>query len=404
MGGNISHLFNPLLHQTSQDHQKSQDAVASATFYIEPSCESRLLDLIKRQGTFRIKTTPAGYEVQLGHRRFTVMDSSEFIELSLHHADTLTEESSGITAELASILLPEPDKPIKLQASNINDERRLFQSVKKFFSAHPIRAFSEDQRIRFEFLEQQQRELQLGVRAQASQTSQNQLPKVLNLMGGFLKADEFGYLVSSIYVESDSIGFLMALSKEEGEITIEFSQEHFRFLLRGHVISLDEFNELSRVRLISPLSFGAADLMLRITEYLYQDSPESSEQTENSSSSLSESVPETSPKNPRFFSQFLNHPALLEQPENIIHPNNTFHPRNMNNPQNSLNPRSHYHPQHPRFPLKLSLEAHRQEEEHLLLEALNHPHLRATFTLEPKDASQSHRFQILTSSQPSSEQ
>ncbi len=403
MSGNISNLFNQLLHESSQHNKKSQEAVASATFYIEPSCESRLLDLIKRQGTFRIKTTTAGYEVQLGNRRFTIIDSSEFIELSLHHADALTDESSEVTAELASILLPEPDKPLKLQASNINDERRLFQSVKKFFSAHPIRAFSEDQRIRFEFLEQQLRELQIRLPRGSSQTSQSQPPKMINLMGGFLKADEFGYFVSSIYVESDSIGFLMALSKEEGEITIESSGEHFRFLLRGHVISIEDFTELSKIRLLSPLSFGAAGLMLRITEYLYRDSPLSSQESENSSSVTSEPPPETSPQNPRFFSQFLNHPALLDRPENIIHPNNTFHPRNMNNPQNPINPRSTYHPQHPRFPLKLSLEAHRQEEEHLLLEALTHPHMKEIFTLEAKDTAQTHRFQNLASNGPSSE-
>ena len=380
MSGNISNLFSSLINQSSQTSQYPEDTNASATFYMEPSSTQHLFDLIKRCGTFRIKVSPLGYEAHLGQRRFTIVDTSEFIELTLLHADALTQESAEITAELASILLPETDKPLKLQATTVEDERRLFESVSKFFPKYSIRAFNEGQRMRFEFLEQKQREQRIGVglSKNASSTenaSSTGLKKHTTLMGGFLKADEFGYKRSSIYVESDTIGFLMAFTREEGEIVIESTREHFRFLLRGHVIAIDNYQELSKIRLLSPMSLGASELILRVIRFLYDDSAMEKLRTESAdaSPSIEQTAPSDSSLSSGLFSNFLNNPALLDQPENASNSNTLFHPRNIRNPSNPLNPQSPNHPQNPlnpRSPIRLSFETLKEEDEKLILQSL----------------------------------
>ena len=381
MSGDISHLFNQFLKDSAEKKGASEDMLASATFYMEPSSTQRLFDLIKRHGNFRIKTIPLGYEAQLGKRRFNIIDSSEFIELSLHQADALSQESADVTAELASILLPNPDKPLKLQASNVDDERRLFEGVRKFFPKLAIRAFNENQRLRFEFLEEKKRQETIGVGPKNTPAGSNPNPaglKLTNMMGGFLKADEFGYKVSSIYVESDTLGFLLAFAKEEGEIVIESFREHFRFLLRGMIISLDNYSDLSRIQLLSPLSFGAIGLMFRIGQFLYGDLADKSPTT-TLSSLPSAPLTGASPENTQFFGNFINNPALLERNENIINPNYLFHPRNLYNPSN------------PRSPIRLRFEAMREDDEKLILSYLE-KHASYPFRLFPQNEAQGKRI------------
>ncbi len=304
MSGRISNLFSSVAKvsssNASQADKNHQEIRASASLYVEPSSVHQLFDLIKRNGNFRLSSSHNGFEAHLGQRRFTITDSSEFIQLTLHHADALTPEAAETSAELAFILLPQTDNPLKLQASTIDDERRLWQGVKKFFPKHAISAFNEDQNFRLEFLEKKYQAPETSGSISASiknnsLTSSGQNPnpgfKLNNLMGGFLKADEFGYKQSSIYVESDSIGFLMELAKENDEISMTSTQEHFQILLRGHVISIENYQDLSAIRLLSPMNFGAAELMLRILRFMYGDSTNNnlSNNLENNLESSSES-------------------------------------------------------------------------------------------------------------------
>ena len=361
MSGKISNLFTSL----TSTNPKTQ---ASASLYVEPSCIHQLFTLIKRHGNFRITSSPIGFEVHLGQRRFTITDSSEFIDLTLHHADALTEEAAETAAELAFILLPQTDNPLKLQASTIDDERRLWEGVKKLFPNHPIRAFNQDQVFRLDFLEKKHHEKNNIGTLESKVTKQPPSPapqpglKLGNLMGGFLKADEFGYKQSSIYIESDSVGFLIAFTKEHGELQINSSGEDFRILLKGHVISIENHLDLSVIRLLSPMSLGAAELMLRIIRFMYGhddlgntlDSLTNNLRENNSGNPLHQGNAETNantsstylPGGPGSF-------GSLETPANVLNPNNSFHPRNLNNPFNPLNPRSILNPNNPLNPLSI---------------------------------------------------
>ncbi len=386
MSGRISNLFSTVTRASQEANPEksgilpsdslSSASMPSASLYVEPSSVHQLFDLIKRHGNFRLSSNPQGFEAQLGQRRFTIADSSEFIQLTLHHADALTSEAAETTAELALILLPQTDAPLKLQASSIDDERRLWQGVKKFFPRHPISAFNQDQHFRLEFLEKKYNAPEASgafsgnpkhVSPENSSENTNSSSsglKLNHLMGGFLKADKFGYKQSSIYIESDSISFLMALAKEHDEVSIDTTREHFRFLLRGHVISIENFQDLSAIRLLSPMNLGAAELMLRILRFIYGDGeahPEAASTLDNTTSALN-------PQNKIM-------PVNLETPANVFNPNYSAHPRNLNNPNNPLSPRNLNHPSNPANPnrlstIRISCETADLKQEKLILDIL----------------------------------
>lgn len=269
MSGRISNLFTSLTGNT----EKSR---ASASMYVDNASINALFELIQKHGKFYLKATKAGFEVGLGKYRFTIEDFMDLLQLTLHEVETLTREDADICAQLAEALLPHNEKPLQLQASALDDERRLWVAVNKFMKRQ-IKAFSQDQRLRFDFLTKKYAEkLALGTTTSNAEHDQHiagnrQTPNFGGMMGGFLQTDTTGKGKASIYVENDALGFLMQLAIEYGNLEISFDSTNFMLSLNGLIFAFDYRNDYGSLRLISSLTLGAAEIMLKVMRFMYDD-------------------------------------------------------------------------------------------------------------------------------------
>ena len=269
MGAYISNLFTSLSQKASK--------TPTATAYVDKQALEALINLVKKHGNLKIAKTPAGFEVRIGTHYFGIDDYMNLIRLTLNEVHELSVDEANLTAELASILLPESDKPILLQASTFEDERRLWVAVRQIFKKRPLKAFNEDQRQRFSFLEQHYAEKNaFSTSSTQSQHDSNRLQKGYapinpsNLLSGFLKPSE-GKGCASIYTENDAFSFLMQLAIEYGELSLNQNDSGFSLLLQGFIFDIEFFRDYGTLRLLSPMGLGAAELMLRIYRFINGD-------------------------------------------------------------------------------------------------------------------------------------